>query len=135
MVLPEAIVTGYLTEIWGQGRVDRAPLYIDDRYEMGELGRGPDAASTNVRRFRDAFPDLAVEVVDVIAQGSRVAVWMRMSGTHRGEFRGHPGTGRFAAWDEVGFFTVEGGRIVAGRFLADMFGLRKALGVVPPTLR
>jgi hypothetical protein len=34
-------------------------------------------------------------------------------------------------WDEVGFFTVDDGKIVAGRYPADMFGLRKALGIIP----
>ena len=38
-------------------------------------------------------------------------------------------------WDEVGFFTVRDDKIVAGRFLADMFGLRKALGVLPSDTR
>ena len=44
-------------------------------------------------------------------------------------------TGRWAQWDGVGFFTVRDGRIAAGRFLADVFGLRTALGVIPEDLR
>lgn len=83
-------------------------------------------------RSPGGFPDLAVEVVDVVEQHSRVAVWMRLSGTQDGEFSGHPPSGRHATWDEVGFFTVDRDRIVACRYLADMFGLRKALGIIPP---
>jgi hypothetical protein len=37
-------------------------------------------------------------------------------------------------WDEVGFVTVNDGKIVAGRYLADMFGLRKALGIIPTAM-
>jgi predicted ester cyclase len=60
---------------------------------------------------------------------------MRLDGTHSGTFRRHAPSGRHAPWDEVGFFTVRDGLIVSARFLADMFGLRKAIGVMPSDLR
>jgi hypothetical protein len=130
-----AVVTGFINEVWSEGRFDRTVAYIDDRYDVGTIGRGPAASASNAQSFRAAFPDLAVEIVDVVEEGSRVAVWMRLSGTQQGEFRGYPGSGRYATWDEIGFLTVDGGKIVAGRYLADMFGLRKALGVIPDTMR
>lgn len=126
----KSIVLGYLDEVWDQGRPDRAADYIADGYDLGALGRGPTASAANFRTFREAFPDLRLSVTDTICQGHRVAVWMRLSGTHDGPFRGHGPSGRHVAWDEVGFFTVRDGKIVDGRFLADMFGLRKALGVI-----
>ena len=121
-----AVVVGFVTEVWNEARFDRTAMYIDARYDLGSLGQGPEASAANARTFRQAFPDLTVEITDVIEQGPRVAVWMQLSGTQRGTFRGHAASGRHATWDEVAFFTVDGGRIVAGRYLADMFGLRKA---------
>ena len=135
MVTATSVVTGFLDDVWCESRFDRTEAYIDPRYELGDLGRGPDASATNARTFREAFPDLRVRVVDVIEQGSRVAVWMRLSGTQRGEFRGHPASNRHATWDEIGFFTVDDGKIVARRYLADAFGLRKALGIIPAATR
>jgi ketosteroid isomerase-like protein len=125
------VVLGFLHEVWDQGRVERALNYIHEDYDLGPLGRGPRAAEANRVTFSDAFPDLRLDVEDVIASGPHVAVWMRLSATHGGTFRGYAATGRHATWDEVGFFTVQDGKIIRGRYLADMFGLRKALGVLP----
>lgn len=131
MASPDEVVVHFLEEVWTRGHADRAGEFIDEGYDLGDLGRGPRATAANVRSFRSAFPDLVVEPVDVVGEGDRVAVWMRLSGTHVGAFRGYAATGRQVAWDEVGFFTVRDDKIVVGRFLADMFGLRKALGVLP----
>jgi predicted ester cyclase len=41
-----------------------------------------------------AFPDLHVEVLDLIAGDDRVVVRARMTGTHEGSFVGIPASGR-----------------------------------------
>jgi steroid delta-isomerase-like uncharacterized protein len=135
MARARSVVTGFLNEVWCEARFDRVEAYVDPRYDLGALGRGPDASAANARTFREAFPDLQVQVLDLIEQGSRVAVWMRLSGTQRGEFRGYPASNKHATWDEIGFLTVEDGKIVAGRYLADALGLRKALGIIPAATR
>lgn len=134
MSVTMSVVLNYLDQVWDKGLAERAGDFIGPDYDLGSLGRGPQASADNVRAFRQAFPDLRLAVTDTISDGGRVAVWLRLSGTHLGPFRGYPPSGRHATWDEVGFFTVAGGKIVAGRFLADMFGLRKAIGVIDPDL-
>lgn len=84
MMTARSVVTRFITEVWSEGRFDRAAAYIDVDYDLGILGRGPGASAANARSFREAFPDLAVEIVDVIEEGPRVAVWMRLSGTQHG---------------------------------------------------
>jgi predicted ester cyclase len=128
------VVLSFLREVWDEGRIDRVVEYIHEDYDLGRLGRGPRAAEANRLDFGTAFPDLRLAVEDVVASGQHVAVWMRLSATHGGTFRGYAPTGRHAEWDEVGFFTVQDGKIMRGRYLADMFGLRKALGVLPADL-
>lgn len=132
---PEAVVRGFLGEVWDRGRSEAAGGYVAPSYEVPGVGRGPAAVAANAESFREAFPDLRLVVDDLVADGTRVAVWMRLSGTHLGPFRGYRATGRTASWDEVGYFLVEDGLLVRGRFLADVFGLRKALGVLPADLR
>jgi predicted ester cyclase len=62
--------------------------------------------------FRESFPDFRMEVVDVIAEDDKVVGYFKCSGTHLGEWRGHPPTGRrFEAVDEIYIFRVEGGRL------------------------
>jgi predicted ester cyclase len=62
--------------------------------------------------FRDSFPDFHMEVIDVIAEGDKVVGYFKCSGTHEGEWRGRPPTGRrFEAVDEVYIFRVEDGKL------------------------
>jgi predicted ester cyclase len=64
--------------------------------------------------FRDSFPDFRMEVVDVVAEGDKVVGYFKCSGTHQGEWRGHPPTGRrFEDVDEVYIFRVEDGKLAS----------------------
>ena len=85
-----------------------------------DLGALPEVATGRIAQdaerwigpFRDAFPDFRMEVVDVIAEGDKVVGHFRCSGTHRGEWRGRPPTGRrFERVDEIYIFGVEDGRL------------------------
>jgi predicted ester cyclase len=62
--------------------------------------------------FRDSFPDFHMEVVDVIAEADKVVGHFKCSGTHEGEWRGIPATGRrFEGVDEIYIFRVEQGKL------------------------
>lgn len=64
--------------------------------------------------FRESFPDFHMEVVDVMAEEDKVVGHFKCSGTHEGEWRGHPPTGRrFEDVDEVYIFRVERGKLAS----------------------
>jgi predicted ester cyclase len=64
--------------------------------------------------FRESFPDFRMEVFQVVAEGDVVAGYFKCSGTHEGEWRGHPPTGRrFEDVDEVYIFRVEDGKLAS----------------------
>jgi len=70
--------------------------------------------------FRASFPDVHMEVIELVAEGDRVAGRFTCTGTHRGEWRGHPPTGRrFERVDEVYFFRLRDGKIVDSWGLED----------------
>ena len=133
--MSDRVVLGFLDEVWNQGRVGSAELFVAPDYEVPGAGKGPAAVAEKVGTFRVASPDLRLDVIDVVADVQRVAVWMQLSGTHLGPFRGYPPTRRHATWDEVGFFVVEDERIIRARSLADMLALRKSFGVISEDLR
>lgn len=64
--------------------------------------------------FRAAFPDWQEEIVDLVAEGDKVAARFRCSGTFQGEFMGVAPNGRWQEQevDEVYFLRVRDGHFV-----------------------
>jgi predicted ester cyclase len=85
---------------------------------LDELAAGEFAATARrwIGPFRESFPDFRMDTVDLVADGEKVAAHFRCSGTHLGEWLGHPPTGhRFHGIDEIYIFGVSGGKL-AGAF-------------------
>ncbi len=57
--------------------------------------------------FHSAFADAGVQVDDMIAEGDKVFVLARMTGTQRGEFMGIPATGNSIDVSVCDYFRVE----------------------------
>jgi predicted ester cyclase len=81
--------------------------------------------------FRSAFPDWHEEIVELVAEGDRVAGRFRCSGTHRGEFLGGAPTGKRMDVEEVFFLRVKDGRFVDFWGLEDSLGRMRQLGILP----
>lgn len=77
-----------------------------------------------------AFPDVHVEVEDVIAEGDKVVARNTVTGTHRGEYRGMPPTHRSVTYGEIFIFRFEGGRIAEIWGVVDVFSQMRQLGAV-----
>ena len=80
----------------------------------------------------NAFPDLHHEIVDMVAEGDKVAVRLNVTGTHKGEFQGIAPTGKRLSLDEMGFITIIDGKITEGWISADTIRLMQQIGALPP---
>ena len=78
-----------------------------------------------------AFPDLHVAVEDVIAEGDKVVVRDTVAGTHRGEYRGLPPTGKSVTYNEIFILRLAGGRIAEIWGVVDVFSQMQQLGAIP----
>lgn len=92
---------------------------------------GPDGFLAWVRALRAAFPDLQLDVHDVIVQGDRVATRLLLRGTHLGEFRGIPPTGRRIVVQQLQIFRLVDGRVIERWSCGDDLGGFRQLGVLP----
>jgi predicted ester cyclase len=82
--------------------------------------------------FRRSFPDLRMDLVELIGEGESVVGRFTCSATHLGDWRGHPPTGRrFEDVDEVYFFTFAGDRIAAVWGIEDNVDRYRQLGLTP----
>jgi predicted ester cyclase len=80
-----------------------------------------------------AFPDLHWTVLDVIAEGDRVAVLVRIEGTHQGDYLGTAGTGERVRIFSVDVARVRDGKFIEHRGVLDELHLLAQIGVVPRT--
>lgn len=70
-----------------------------------------------------AFPDLRSEEEDVLADGDRVMIRTRLSGTHSGPLGAVPATNRVISWDTVQILRAAEGHVVEAWFVTDTLGL------------
>jgi predicted ester cyclase len=104
----------------------RDPAVIDELTES----EFADTVRRWIGPFRDAFPDFRMNIVELIADGDRVAAHFHCSGTHLGEWRGVAPTGRrFEDVDEIYLFRVRDGKIEAALGLEDNVKRTRQLGI------
>jgi predicted ester cyclase len=110
--------------------VNAGDLDAIDEVASGDIAR---SAAGWVGPFRESFPDFRMEVVDVIAEGDKVVGHFKCSGTHQGEWRGHPPTGRrFENVDEIYVFRVEEGKLASALVVVeDNLTRLRQLGIEP----
>ncbi len=88
------------------------------------------AARRWIAPFRASFPDVHMEIVELIAEGDKVVGRFTCSATHLGEWLGHPPTGRrFERVDEITIFRLREGRIVHAWSLEDTLARLGQLGL------
>jgi steroid delta-isomerase-like uncharacterized protein len=91
---------------------------------------GPDGLRAIARSLRSGFPDLRYVIVDLIAEGDRVAARVFVQGTHAGEFRGIPATGRAVSIQQIHIWRVAAGRLEEHWACRDDLAALRQLGVL-----
>lgn len=117
----KAVIRRLVDEVMNQGRLD----VLDELYVpyMAAVARAW------IAPFRASFPDVHMEIVDLVAEGDKVAARFVCSGTQHGEWQGHPATGqRFERVAEVNFFELHDGRIAGAWGLEDNLSRMQQLG-------
>ena len=85
--------------------------------------------------LRAAFPDRVDVIEEVIAEGDRVGLLFRVTGTHTGNFFGIAPTGRKIDVYELALLRIVNGQMVEGWFMMDETGLLRQLGAKLPPRR
>lgn len=125
-----------LYELLSAGDVDGfGALLADDFIEHEEIpGLAPsrDGVKTFFRMQIAAFPDLRLAVEDVVADGAKVVVRVRYTGTQQGEFQGMPATGKAVDIQLIDIFAfADDDRVREHWGVIDLMTMMQQLGVVP----
>jgi steroid delta-isomerase-like uncharacterized protein len=78
-----------------------------------------------------AFPDLKYIILNIVAEGDKVVVQSKASGTHKGAFQGIPPTGKQVNVSAVGIYRIAGNKVLEHWGLTDSLGLMQQLGIIP----
>jgi steroid delta-isomerase-like uncharacterized protein len=129
----KAVAKRVVTEILSKGNFDLAKeLYAPDFVNHGvtrSVGLAEDQAAA--RGWLLAFPDGAMKVDQMIAEGDLVCVLWTGGGTNTGEGNGLPATGRKATIRGITIWRIVDGRIREEWSAFDQLSLMAQLGLLP----
>lgn len=124
----KAIVERYYAEVINGRDLDAVgDFFADDRMVEG-VRKGCFA-------YFQAFPDLHVSLDELIAEGDRVFVRSTMTGTHDGEYKGIPPTGRHISAESAEVYRVADGTFAGYWCLANVAGLMRQLTEEPAAVQ
>jgi steroid delta-isomerase-like uncharacterized protein len=108
-----------------------SPDYLSHEPTSGEV-RGIEGARQFAATFRKAFPDLENTIEDMIAEGDKVVMRFRGSGTHEGETTEAfgPPTGKRMEITGITIKRFARGKIVEAWTNFDALGMMQQLGVI-----
>ena len=78
-----------------------------------------------------AFPDLHSAIEELVAEGDKVFCRSTMTGTHDGEYKGIPATGRNISSESAEVFRIAEGKFVGYWCLSNVAGLMRQLTEEP----
>ena len=107
----------------------------DDFVEREEIPGLPPTKEGVVQYFRlllAAFPDMQMDVKDVIAGGDKAVARLEVSGTHKGEFMGIPATGNPVSVNLIDITRFGDDGLAREHWgVADLLSMMQQLGVIP----
>ena len=125
----------FYSEAVNQGDFELFDELVSEDFVEHEVFPGLGTDRDSVREFfkmmRTAFPDLKFDVEFMLAEGDRVAAYLTMSGTHKGEFMGMPATGKRFEVACVDIIRMKDGKAVEHWGATDSMKMMQQLGAMP----
>ena len=128
------LVRRFLDQVYNNARPEVIDELLADDYvdHSAPPGQAPGAAVTRqvYDLYRTAFPDLCVEIHDLVAEDDLVVVRATFAGTSRGPLMGAPPTGKRVQIASMVIVRLRDGQFVERWEQMDLLGLMLQLGVV-----
>jgi steroid delta-isomerase-like uncharacterized protein len=131
----KAVVRRYYDEVLNQGHLSALDDIAADGYVENDpfpgQGNGLADFKARVSTLLTAFSPCTFTIEDVVAEGDRVVVRWRSSGTHSGEFLGMPPTNRDYTIAGIDIHRLADGRMVEHWHVVDQLSQLQQLGMIP----
>lgn len=129
----EWVMRRFIDEVVNRGDASSLAELVHPDYvyrSPGEELRGPEGLTALLEGYRGAFPDLRVEIDELLIAGDATVLVFTLTGTHRGEFLGIPATGRSVNIQGMMRSRFRDGRIADEWEILDQLSLYEQLGAV-----
>jgi steroid delta-isomerase-like uncharacterized protein len=120
----KALVERYYAEVINGRNLDAVASFFADERMVEGVRKG-------CFSYFEAFPDLHVSLDELIAEGDRVFLRSTMTGTHDGEYKGIPATGRHISAESAEVYRIADGKFAGYWCLANVAGLMRQLTEEP----
>jgi steroid delta-isomerase-like uncharacterized protein len=125
-----------LYELINAGDLDGfAQQFADDFVERDEIPGIPPTKEGVVLYFHmllAAFPDMRMDVKDLIVSGDKAVARLQVSGTHQGDFMGIPATGNSVAVNLIDIIRFGDDGLAREHWgVVDQLSMMQQLGVIP----
>lgn len=108
-------ITRRFIEPWSTGNLEIFDEICAPDYTLGE-GEDLKVLKDAIIMYRKAMPDLKSEILEMIAEGDRVAYHWTMHGTHQGEYQGIAPTHKSVQFTGITIIRFADGKIVHDQF-------------------
>jgi steroid delta-isomerase-like uncharacterized protein len=131
------LIRRWFEEVWNKGRADAIEEMLDENGIAHGLSddpanpiKGPSGFRPFHTVFRQAFPNLTVDVEDVIAEGDKAVARCSVRGKHEGEFRGIAATQAPVEFTGIAIVRIENGKIVEAWNNFDFMTMHRQVGLL-----
>ena len=125
----EMQVRNFIEAVWNRRSYESASDLLGEKF-TNPFGSGPSARVEPIRRYHQAFPDLHLDIEELIVAGDTVVLRMTFHGTDTGGYLGRSPTGRAVEEWVVDIMHFEDDKVVSEWIGADKLGLFIQLGVL-----
>jgi steroid delta-isomerase-like uncharacterized protein len=116
-----------------RGQMDRLRQVVaDDCFDHAAEAMGwENGFLDHIVWVRGVFPDMVVEVTDMVAEDDRVVAYWTLTGTQREEIFGVPPTGEKVTLSAISQLRWRDGQLVEYQVRPDIFSYYQQLGLIP----
>jgi len=131
----EAAVRGYWDGVWTKGDISGVPAFYTPTFLLNGEETTTEQFAEGVVAWRAHFPDFRVSVDELFSCRDVVVTRVQYRGTHGGDFRNVPATGRSIDVSGIDVFRFRDGKVVEHWHEADHLEMFRQLGadVMPTT--
>jgi uncharacterized protein len=130
------VIRRVVEDVWNKNAQDRVHEFYGKNFiffqEGGGAQMGPDTIKTWMSTTHTAFPDIHYTVDAIYQEGDKLAMRYHVTGTHTGDFRGLPPSGKAINLTGHMMFRLIDNKISQAHGYWDMLGLLQQLGILPP---